>query len=294
MNLRSAMLFLFAVSMPLSATAQQPLKVLISVDMEGIDGVATRVQSAPGGTEYEKYRRLMTLEVNAAVDGAFQAGATEVVVADSHGNAQNVDIELLDSRARLIRGWPRAYGMVHGIDSSFAAVAFVGFHASEGQSPGTLAHTFFGTLEVSLNGKKVPEGGFAAAIAGEFGVPVVFVSGDQVIARELRALLGPIEAAVVKDAIGIHATNMRPLEEARRLIRDGVKRGVERRSQIQPFRISRPVRFELRWEDPVMTEILALMRGVRRIDGQTVLFEGTDMLDVARFFEVVHHIRSPH
>jgi D-aminopeptidase len=78
------------------------------------------------------------------------------------------------------------------------------------------------------------------------------------------------------------------------LIRDGVKRGVERRSQIQPFRISRPVRLELRWEDPVMTEILALMRGVRRIDGQTVIFEGTDMLDVARFFEVVHHIRSPH
>ncbi len=276
-----------------TAGAQRPLKVYISADMEGIGGVASRLQSSPAGAEYQKYRRLMTLEVNAAVEGAFLAGATEVVVGDSHGNAQNIDHELLDPRAILIRAWPRALGMVHGIDSSFAAVAFVGFHASEGQNPGVLAHTFSGTVEVALNGRKVPEAGFAGAIAGEFGVPVVFVSGDQVIAREARALFGPIEAAVVKEAIGYNAAAMRPVEEARRLIREGVKRGVERRGEIRPFRLSRPVRLELRWEDPVMTEVLVLMHGVRRVDGQTVVFEGADMLDVARFYEVVHHIRPP-
>ncbi|MEZ4587595.1 MAG: M55 family metallopeptidase [Gemmatimonadales bacterium] len=272
---------------------QAPLKVYISADMEGVAGVATRIQASGSGAEYQQYRRLMTREVNAAIEGAFLAGATEVLVADSHGNAQNIDLELLDPRARLIRAWPRALGMAHGIDSSFAAVVFVGYHASEGQSPGVLAHTFSGTVEVSLNGRKVPEAGFAGATAGEFGVPVVFVSGDQVIAREARELFGPIEVAVVKDAIGFNAAVMRHPDEARRMITDGVRRGVERRGSIRPFKLTRPVRMELRWEDPVMTEVLTLIPGVTRVDGQTVRYEGKDMIDVARIFEVVHHIHPP-
>lgn len=276
-----------------STTAQSPLKVYISADMEGIGGVATRLQAASSGSEYEKYRRLMTLEVNAAIEGAFEAGATEVLVSDSHGNAQNIDLELLDKRARLIRAWPRELGMVHGLDRTFAAVAFVGYHASEGQSPGILAHTFSGTIEVSLNGRKAPEGGFAGATAGELGVPVVFVSGDQVIARELRALFGDIEAAIVKEAIGFNAGVMLPPEESRRLIREGIKRGIQRRASIKPFKLDHPVRLDLRCEDPILTEVLTLMHGVRRVDGQTVQFQGADMLEVARFFEVVHHIRTP-
>jgi D-amino peptidase len=264
--------------------------VYISADMEGIDGVVTSRQSGATGAEYEKYRRLMTLEVNAAVEGAFDAGATEVVVSDSHGNAQNIDLEILDKRATLIRGWPRPLGMVHGLDETFGAVAFVGYHASEGQDPGILSHTFTGTVEVSLNGQKVPEAGFAGATAGELGVPVVFVSGDQVIAREAQALFGPIETAVVKEAIGFNAAKMMSPERARDLIRAGVKRGVERRSTIKPYKVSRPVKLELRWEDPVMTEVLVLMHGVRRVDGQTIAYEGSDMIDVAKFFEVVHHV----
>jgi len=276
-----------------SLAGQAPLKVYISADMEGVAGVASRLQSSSSGAEYQQYRRLMTREVNAAIEGAFMAGATEVLVADSHGNAQNIDLELLDPRARLIRAWPRALGMAHGIDSSFAAVAFVGYHASEGQSPGILAHTFSGTVEVSLNGRKVPEAGFAAATAGEFGVPVVFVSGDQVIAREARELFGPIETAVVKEAIGFHAAVMRHPDEARRMITEGVRRGVERRASIRPFKLTHPVRMDLRWEDPVMTEVLTLIPGVIRVDGQTVRYEGKDMIEVAKLFEVVHHIRPP-
>lgn len=280
--------------LPMTALAQEGLKVLISADMEGIGGVSTSLQASPSGSEYQKFRRLMTLEVNAAVEGAFEAGATEVVVADSHGNAQNIDPELLDPRASLIRSWPRPLGMVEGVDDGVDAVAFVGFHASEGKGPGILAHTFTGALDMKLNGRVVPEGGFAAAIAGEFGVPVVFVSGDQVIAHELTQLVGPIETAVVKEAIGFFSAEMLHPEVARRLIQAGVKRGVERRSEIDPFRLDGPVVMELRWENPVMVEILELAIGVERIDGRTVTFEGEDMLAVARFFELVHHVRSPH
>ena len=289
MRFTTAVLLAAFAAAPVSG--QTPLKVYISADMEGIGGVATRLQSGPGGSEYEKYRRLMTLEVNAAIEGALDAGATEVLVSDSHGNGQNIDLELLDRRAKLVRAWPRELGMVHGLDRSFAAVAFVGYHASEGQSPGILAHTFTGTVEVSLNGRKVPEGGFAGAVAGELGVPVVFVSGDQVVARELKALFGDIEAAVVKEAIGFSAAVMVPPDVSRQMIRAGIKRGIERRASFKPWKLAGPVKMDIRCESPILTEVLALMHGTTRIDGQTVRFEGADMLAVARFFEVVHHLR---
>lgn len=134
-----ALLLLVAIS----AAQSRPLKVFISADMEGVGGVSTwDVQANSKGREYEEFRRLMTQEVNAAVQGAFDAGATEVLVADSHGDAQNIDIALLDGRARLVRAWPRPLGMMEGIDSSFAAAVFVGYHAGEpaGCSAGAHVH----------------------------------------------------------------------------------------------------------------------------------------------------------
>jgi D-amino peptidase len=186
-----------------STVAQEnKLKVYISADMEGVGGVSTwDVQATPQGREYEKFRRLMTQEVNAATAGAYDAGATDVLVSDSHGDAQNIDVELLDRRARLVRAFPRPLGMMQGIDNTFSAAVFIGYHASQGQANAVLAHSFSGRMAVRLNGTVVPEAGFNAAIAGEFGVPVVFVSGDQAISEEAKRLLGPIETASVKQAI---------------------------------------------------------------------------------------------
>ena len=125
------------------ATGESParLKVYISADMEGVGGVSTWDKQADSkGSDYEKFRRLMTLEVNAAIAGSYDAGATEVLVSDSHGDGQNIDPETLD-RARMVRAWPRPLGMMQGIDDTFDAVAFVGYHASEGQADAILAHT---------------------------------------------------------------------------------------------------------------------------------------------------------
>jgi D-amino peptidase len=281
------------VGAPQVAHAQTSLKVLISADMEGIGGVISSMQASTSGREYEKFRRLMTQEVNAAVEGAYAAGATEVLVVDSHGNAQNLDVELLDPRARLTRGWPRALGMVHGVDSSFDAVVFIGFHAKEGDGPGVLAHTFTGAVDLDLNGEAVSEGSFAAAIAGHFGVPVVFVSGDQTITSDLRRQLGPLETVVVKEAIGFHAATSLHPEEARRRIAAGVERGVRQRADVSPYLMDGPVTLQLRWENPVMTEVVSLMQGAERVDGRTNRFTGADMIEVAEFFEVIHHIRPP-
>ena len=268
------------------------LKVLISADMEGVGGVSTwSVQASAKGREYEKFRELMTREVNAAIEGAFAAGATEVLVGDSHGDAQNIDVETLDKRVRLIRAWPRPLGMMQGIDASFGAVVFVGYHAAEGRAKATLSHSFSGTIEVSLDGVTVPEAGFNAAIAGDFGVPVVFLSGDQTICEDARKLLGPIETAAVKDAIGFYSATMMHPEEAQRLIREGVRRGVERRGEIKPYRVAHPVKLQIRFNEIANAEVVAMLPGVERPSGNVIVFQGRDMVEVSRFFEAISNIR---
>lgn len=276
---------------PLAAQAPpgqtEKLKVYISADMEGIGGVSTwDVQAFAKGREYEQFRRLMTQEVNAAVQGAFDAGATEALVSDSHGDAQNIDVELLDRRASLVRAWPRPLGMMQGIDSSFAAAVFIGYHAREGRAGAVLAHTMEGDEVIKLNGVEVPEAGFNAAIAGDFGVPVVFLSGDQAICEDARQLLGPIETAAVKQAIGFHSAAMIHPERAQALIRAGVKRGVEWRKDI-----SHPVKVEDRFNEIVKAEIAAYIPGVERETGNTIVFTVPDMTAASKLLSAIEAIK---
>jgi D-amino peptidase len=273
-----------------AAQTTGPVKVYVSADMEGVGGVSTwDKQSSPKGADYEKFRRLMTLEVNAAIAGAYDAGATEVLVSDSHWDGQNIDAELLDKRVRMVRAWPRPLGMMQGIDETFAAAVFVGYHASEGQADAILAHTESASryVDVKLNGTTVPEAGINAAIAGEFGVPVVFLSGDQTIGAEARRLLGPIESAAVKTAGGFYSATMLHPEECQRLIREGVKRGIERRAQIKPYKLARPVKLEVTFKQTVLAEIASYFQGVERPRGNVVVYTARDMLEASRFFNAI-------
>ena len=275
-----------------SGAAAQPkkLKVYISADMEGIGGVSTwQIQAGSQGREYEKFRKLMTQEVNAAIAGAYDAGATEVLVSDSHADGQNIDVELLDPRAKLIRAWPRPLVMMQGVDSACDAVVFIGYHASEGQPAAILAHTMSSRriFEIKLNGTGVPEAAFNAAIAGEFGVPVVLLSGDQTIGEEARRLLGPIETVAVKQATRFYSATMMHPEEAQRLIRAGVKRGIERRAELRPYKLAHPVKLEITFKDTVNAELVSYLPGVERPRGNAVVFTARDMLEAARFLEAV-------
>ena len=274
---------------PTAAQAKK-LKVYISADMEGIGGVSTwQIQAGSQGREYEKFRRLMTQEVNAAIAGAFDAGATEVLVSDSHGDGQNIDVELLDLRAHLIRAWPRPLVMMQGVDNTFDAAVFIGYHASEGQPTAILAHTMSSRriFEIKLNGVVVPEAGFNAAIAGEFGVPVVFLAGDQTIGEEARRLLGPIETVAVKQATGFFSATMMHPSEAQRLIREGVKRAVERRGELKPYKLPHPVKLEITFKDTVNAELVSFLPGVERPRGNAIVFTARDMIEAAKFLEAV-------
>ncbi|GMV06115.1 MAG: peptide ABC transporter substrate-binding protein [Gemmatimonadota bacterium] len=271
--------------------AQQRLKVFISVDMEGVAGIVTSDQLGPAGFEYQRFREIMTAEVNAAIAAAREAGATEILVADSHGNGENLLVERLPQDIQLVRSWPRPLGMMEGIDDTFDAVLFIGYHAGTHNTRGVRAHTLSSAnlTGVRLNGRLVPEAGLSAAVAGHFGVPVVMISGDDAIAEEATALLGPIETAVTKWSLGFHSARTLLPEASNALIGEKVGAALARVGELRPFRVETPVRLEIAFKNYMPAEVLAYLPGVERVDAHTVAFVGRDMLEVSRFLQFVTH-----
>jgi D-amino peptidase len=276
------------------AEAQRPLKVYISADMEGVAGAVSAEQLGPSGFEYGRFREFMTAEVLAAIQGARDAGATTIVVSDSHGNGQNLLIERFSGDVSIIRSWPRPLGMMEGIDSTFAAVVFVGYHSSTNSLTGVRAHTMSSATltSVDLNGVPVPEGGFNAAIAGRFGVPVVAVSGDDAAVAELQKLIGPVEGAVVKRAISFHSAHTMTPEAAQALIREKVKAGVLRRAELKPYVLTNPVRLDVSFKNYRQAEMLGYLSIVQRTTSHSIRYTGKDILDVSRFFQFIESYDS--
>ncbi len=291
---RSLLAFAMLALSPVATFAQRPLKVYISVDMEGITGVVSNEQLGPGAFEYERARQFMTGEALAAIQGARDAGATEIVVSDSHGNGQNLLIDQFPDDVTIVRSWPRPLMMMEGIDSSFAAAVFIGYHAGTANTRGVRAHTMSSaTLTgVALNGRQVPEGGINAAIAGYFGVPVVMVSGDDAAVEEVQRFAAGMEGAVVKRAISFHSAATMTPKAAQGLIRARVKAGVENRARIAPFVLSGAVTADLSFKHYRVAEILTYLPIVSRVDAHTIRFVGRDILQVSRFMEFVNTYQS--
>jgi D-amino peptidase len=282
--------FLFSLAIAAAAPAgAAPVKVYISADMEGVGGVVTPYQADRTREEWGRFRKFMTQEVVAAIEGARAAGATEFLVSDSHGSMENLLIEDLPEGTRLVRARPRPLGMMEGIDASFAAVVFIGYHAAANAEGGVLAHTYRGAggiRELRINGVSVPEGGLNAAIAGHFGVPVVAVSGDQVVCQQVAALTGPVETAVVKQGIGIYSAVVMPPAESQRLIRQTVKSAIGRLGAFKPWIVQKPVAFEIDLGKTADAEIWSWMPGFVR-KHNTIQFTAKDMVEAARIFGVI-------
>ena len=170
--------------------------MFISVDMEGITGVVQPAQLGPDGFEYQRAREWMTAETNAAIAGIREAGPAEIVVCDSHGNGQSVLIDKLPDDVRIVRGFPRPLEMMQGIDDTFAAAVFIGYHGSEWTTGAVRSHTISSArlLGIKLNGMEVSEGIFNAAVAGQFGVPIAFISGDRLAVEQLQKVVPTAEA----------------------------------------------------------------------------------------------------
>jgi D-amino peptidase len=284
---RSIILAILLLLAPLGLQAQRPLKVFISADMEGVAGVVTADQLSPTGFEYERFRGFMTAEVLAAIQGARDAGATTIVVADAHGNGENLLIERLPDDVTLVRSWPRPLGMMEGIDSTFEAAVFIGYHAATTSMTGVRAHTLSSATltSVALNGIAMPEAGINAAIAGHFGVPVVAISGDDAAVAEAQALLGKVEGAVVKRAISFHSAATMTPAAAQTLIQDKVKAGVARRRELGPYILRKPVRLDVSFKHYRPAEILSYLSIVERTGSHSIRFTGRDIVEVSKFLE---------
>ena len=264
-------------------------KIYISADLEGVVGAVTGEQLGPGGFEYNRFREFMTAEVNAAITAARAAGATEILVADSHGNGQNLLIEKLPKDVKLIRSWPRPLGMMEGIDSSFDGVIFTGYHASTDNPEGVRAHTFSSArlTSVKINGKVMTEGSWNAAVAGEFGVPVIMIAGDDAAVKEVKALIGNAEGAIVKESISFHSAKSLHPEAAYDLIAEKTSYAVKNIKKYKPYKIKGPLTVSVSFKHYQPSQILSYLKMFKRTDSHTIEFKAKDMIEASHIMRVV-------
>ena len=272
------------------------MKILIAVDMEGITGVTTWDQVTPGHAEYSRFRRLMTQDVNAAIRGAMDAGADEVIIADGHWNGSNILVEELDVRARLNTGSPSPFSMMQGIDESVDGVMFVGYHARNGTPNAILDHTWSSrtVANVWLNDILTGEYGLNAAVAGQFGVPVIMVSGDQTACAQVAELLGDIETAVVKQATGRFAAECLAPPASQELIRMAAERAVNRLSEgdlPDPFGLNVPVRVTVEFFTSDMADRATLIPFTER-EGTRVALKAQEMASAYKGFRAMVTLAS--
>jgi D-amino peptidase len=273
------------------------MKILIAVDMEGITGVTTWDHVTPGHAEYARFRRLMTEDVNAAVAGAFDAGATEVVVADGHWNGSNILIEELDPRARLNSGSPSPFSMMQGIGKDVDGVFFVGYHARLGSQNAVLDHTWSSVCVAGLwlNDSIAGEYTLNAALAGHYGAPVIMASGDQTACGQMTEQLGALETAVTKQASGRFSAECLAPEVTHKMIRESATRAVSRlmkKDAPKPFVVKTPIKVIVQLASSDMADKAMQLPGVTR-DGLKLSFVADNMPMAYSVFRVLVTLSYP-
>jgi D-amino peptidase len=280
------------VALASAAAAQRPLKIFISVDMEGIGGIGTPAMTSPTGKDYALGRRLMTDEVNAVVGAILQRGPAEILVNDSHGDMQNLLHTELDPRITYIQGAVKPFGMVEGLDSTFAAVIFLGYHSRAGTPNGFIAHTGTGAVKgLWLNDIEAGEGDLNAAYAGSIGVPVIMAAGDSAFVEQITKNV-KVEAVTTKHAITPQAAKLIHPQVVKERLVAATGRALNSRATAKPWVIGKPVRVRLKLADNTVTQILQAIPGVRQVDGFTVEFTAPTMADAYKLIRLMYRFVS--
>lgn len=258
------------------------MKILIACDMEGISGVTCWDHVDPAHPEYQRFRRIMTSDVNAAIEGAFIGGVNEVIVADGHSAGRNILIEELDTRARLNTGSPSPFSMIQGISSNVDAAFFIGYHARVGTQNAILDHTWSSVRvhNLWLNDRLCGEFGLNGSTCGAFDVPVLMVSGDQSVCAEARDWCPDIATAQVKTASGRQAATCLPLALSQNVIRQTAEQAITRFKAgrgPRPIKVETPVRIKIEFATSVMADFAQLLPGSKRLDGRTIEFTAENM-----------------
>jgi D-amino peptidase len=264
------------------------VKILISADMEGITGVTAPEDVHPGTPAHERFRRLFMHDVNAAVAGAFDGGATEVLINEGHNRMRNLLIEDLDDRAQLISGGHKPLIMMEGVDRGIDLAFFIGYHAPFGEK-GVLSHMFLGkgVFEIRLNGKTCSEGRMNALLAGTFGVPVALVTGDDVACADAERYIPGVRAVAVKEAIDRYVAICLPPARTEPLIRDAAAQVCRDASAYRPLVEDPPYHWEMILTNPSSAGRAALVPAVERVDARTVAWSFDDFRASFDAFAVV-------
>ena len=261
------------------------MKVFVSSDLEGTTGVVDWGQVVGPGPEYDYYRSLLQAEVNAAIEGALEAGASEFLVNDSHSTMANLRPDALSGQASYLSGKHKPMYMMQGLDASFDAVFLISYHGSMSSS-GVLSHTYNprAIAEVTLNGTVVGESGINALVAQAYGVPVVLITGDDVTAAEALPFCPGIETVVVKHShTRFASTGLHP-DRARALIREGARAAIARLAEFAPPAIDLPATLEVRFHNGDFAEMATWLHGVSRVDAKSVTMTDEDPLRLFRTF----------
>ncbi len=268
--------------------AQEPLRVFISVDMEGIGGIGTAAMTSRSGKDYALGRELMTAEVNAVVAAVFEYGPAEILVNDSHGDMQNLLHTRLDPRVEYIQGNIKPLGMVQGLDRSFDAAIFLGYHARAGTENGFLAHTGSGSVKgLWLNGVEVGEGGLNAHFAGALGVPVILAAGDRTFTEQFGALVST-RTVSTKDAVGSSVARLRHPEVVREDLRAVLLEALADLENASAFNVTEPVTVRIRFATTTRANILLAIPGMRLVNGWTVEYEAESMDRAYRMIRLMY------
>ncbi len=285
---------LLAASGAPTAAQQRPVKIFISVDMEGIGGIGTSAMTQAAGKDYATGRRLMTDEVNAVASAIFARGraeriAAEILVNDSHGDMQNLLHTELDPRVAYIQGAVKPVGMVEGLDATFTGAIFLGYHSRAGTPQGFLAHTGTGSVKgLWLNDVEVGEGELNAAYAGALGVPVILASGDAAFATQFSSTVRSALTVATKTAITPQAARLRHPTEVQRELGEATIKALAAMASANPWVLTPPIRVRLRLADTTIPQILTAIPGVTQVDGYTVTFTAEDMTRAYRLIRLMY------
>jgi D-amino peptidase len=263
------------------------MRLYISSDMEGTAGVCSWMQCDPSNNyEYPVYRRYMTQEVRAAIEGARDAGATEFLVNDSHWDMRNLLWDELPADVRLISGSRKPYSMTEGMGGRYEGAFFTGYHGAVGRKDATLAHTYTADsiYNVRINGTACSEALLNGAMAGHAGIPLLLVTGDRAIVEDVQRRMPWVTGAIVKDAIGHYAANSMSPRAAQETIRAAARTAIERRGDAKLFTFDSPVTMEFETTRVEQADFVELMPGFERTDGRTVVFRHEDYATVFRAF----------
>ena len=260
-------------------------RLYISADIEGVAAVASAEQTGVSGFEYQQAREWMTNEVIAACEAAFEFGIEEIVISDSHGNAQNLLPDVLPDKVQLVRGWPRPLGMMEGIDQGeYDAALLLGYHTGARDLSGVMAHTLSGRAfrDVKLNGQSASETVISAAIAAHYQVPVIMVSGDDAYSEHAQSVFDTVETATVKWACSTTSTRSLLPREACALIHEKVATALLRLDDFAPLSIATPVQVEVDFVNRKVAEQLAYLPMFERRSATELQFIGRDMPEVSQ------------